>query len=105
MTSPYWRLEDPDRGGGPLRMIRRLPTTARPVIDIIWRAGRRQALVVLLLLIVAGVATAMNSGSAPSPEEVTAGTVQGDRECSRLMPMRAEGIYCTFSSNIANDTF
>ncbi len=38
-------------------MIRRLPGTTRPVIGIIWRAGRRQALAILALLAVSGVAT------------------------------------------------
>lgn len=39
-------------------MIRRLPETTRPVLRILWRAGRRPALTILALLIVSGAATA-----------------------------------------------
>jgi ABC-type multidrug transport system fused ATPase/permease subunit len=58
MDSPYWRL---DEDGGPLssaQLVRRLPASIRPVLDVIRLAAPRAALVILVLQTASGFAFA-----------------------------------------------
>ncbi|WP_157251548.1 ABC transporter ATP-binding protein [Nonomuraea typhae] len=53
LETPYWHLDRPSA-----RALRRLPTLTLPVLRLIWESGRRPALVILILQLGAGVATA-----------------------------------------------
>ncbi|MFI6499545.1 ABC transporter ATP-binding protein [Nonomuraea typhae] len=53
LETPYWHLDRPST-----RALRRLPTLTLPVLRLIWESGRRPALVILILQLGAGVATA-----------------------------------------------
>ncbi|WFE27834.1 ABC transporter ATP-binding protein [Solwaraspora sp. WMMD791] len=57
VTAPYWRLETPTDELGPWQVIRGLPDALGPALRLIRQAAPRAAVTVLVLHLVAGVAT------------------------------------------------
>jgi ATP-binding cassette subfamily B protein len=58
METPYWRLDEAGAQLSLPRLVRRLPASLRPVLDVIRRAAPRPALAILVLQTASGLAFA-----------------------------------------------
>lgn len=55
LASPYWRLDDTGRSLSFWQLIRRFPAAGRPVVEVIWQAAPRSAVVIAVLQVASGV--------------------------------------------------
>ncbi|MEV6235489.1 ABC transporter ATP-binding protein [Lentzea sp. NPDC051838] len=55
LASPYWRLDDTGRPLSFWQLIRRFPAAGRPVVDVIWQAAPRSAVMIAVLQVASGV--------------------------------------------------
>jgi ATP-binding cassette, subfamily B, bacterial len=55
LASPYWRLDDTGRPLSFWQLLRRFPAAGRPVVEVIWQAAPRSAVMIFLLQVASGV--------------------------------------------------